>query len=349
MPLAGVRVVELGQFFTAPICGKLLAELGADVTKIEPVGGERTRKLPPFSKGESIAYLFANAGKRVVELDLSQERDLSELHDILGSSGVLVENLSAGALHKLGLDPESPGPRAKPGIRCSIRGSAHADFSRDVDVTIQAKSGMAWVAGDADGPQRTPVPVIDLTTATFAALAIVARIGSVGTDPGWCFTVSMLSVAAFLQGPLLLAEAMGIHVPQLGGDNLFVSPNGCYPTSDGFVCLAAVDDPAWSRLCRALGISPQDEHRYATASSRVESRADVRRLLKLAMVDRGAQEIAGLAYAAGIPCAPVRSYGEALLDPEISDLITIDRSRPSASHFTTPLDAQFNRYTRADK
>lgn len=341
-PLAGIKVVELTQFFPGPTCGRLLQSLGAEVLKVEPIGGERGRHLPPRVGDASLAYVFANAGKQVVEVDLTNEAGRVTLHDLIASADVFVENLSLRALHRLGIPREPAGPRQQPGIRCSIRGAdpdAEGEAGdRAVDVTVQARSGMMWISGGPGDPRRISIPLVDIATAVFAALGVVAQLLShdsrSGGSGGCVVEVSMLSVAAFLQGPHLLAQALGLEIAPLDGNNLFVVPNGCFRVGDGHIALAAFDDAAWQRLAAMLSI---DAKWHRSLDARLEHREQVNSLLGQALSVLNTKQALALLQRAGIPCARVVSYAEALLEPDISRIIKADPNVPAHSTVIPPI------------
>jgi crotonobetainyl-CoA:carnitine CoA-transferase CaiB-like acyl-CoA transferase len=315
-PLAGLRVVELTQMVAGPLCGRLLASLGAEVLKVEPPGGEPGSRIPPLVDSVSTLYRYANADKRVVHWDLKEDGDRAKLAEAVAAADVLVDNLTPRALDRMGISEEPAGPRDRPGIRCSIRATSEGG-RRGVDSTAQAMTGMMWLLGDASTPRRLSLPAVDILTASLAALEVSAGVAAGRHRTGWTSIVSMTSVAAFLQGPTLLAAALGVPIEPLAGGSPHVAPSAPFRLADGHVAISVLDDVRWMALCRVAGVDDALAERFREFPARVAAESEAHRAVQDALAGRSAGELLAELEAAGIPCALVSDYASALADPEV--------------------------------
>jgi CoA:oxalate CoA-transferase len=317
-PLTGVRVVELGQLIAGPVCGRVLSLLGAEVIKIEPPQGDPARRLPPFVADGSATFGFANAGKQLVSCDLRTRIGREEASRLIDACDVVVENGLPNAFTALGLADEPPGARERAGIRCSIRAGGERSGPA-VDSTIQAASGLMWLNGDDQRPQRLALPIIDLLAGVFAAVTVSAALASATHRRGWVYVVSMTDVAAFMQGPMLLASMLGIDIQPMGGHSPFVAPSQPLKVLDGHVALSVLDDQRWAATLRLLEVElPGDlSERYATTEGRLRHDADVQALLQAAVETMPIAELQSLMTSERIPCERVRTLAEAAADIDL--------------------------------
>ena len=258
--LAGLRVIELSQILTGAYCGMLLADMGADVIKIErPAGGDPTRRYgPPFVDEDAYYYWSVNRNKRGISLDLKQPQDRTVLRQLAERSDVLLHNYLPAQATALGFSYEQLADDKSRLIYCSITGfdttGPIADKS-SLDIVLQAVTGAMSITGEADRPPvRSPIPVADLSAALHAATAILAAvIRREGTGMGEKIEVSLAqSIGALMPyhwGDVFLAGGMA---ERLGNGHPTIVPYNCYAAKDGYIVLTANSDESWQNLCRAL-------------------------------------------------------------------------------------------------
>ena len=337
-PLKHIRVLDLGRIMAAPWAPQLFADLGADVIKIErPGAGDDTRSWgPPFLKDQDGAptseagyYLAVNRGKRSVTVDISTPEGQAIVRELARHADVVIENFKAGALVRYGLDSASLRAINPALIYCSVTG-----FGKDgpraqqaaYDFAIQAMGGLMSVTGERDGqpgagPQKVGVPVIDLMTGMYAAVAILAALAKRSeTGEGETIDIAMLDVSVALLANQAMNHLVTGRVPTRGGNrHPNIQPQDIYTAADGQFVLAVGNDGQFRQFCKALG-SPAglDDPRFATNAGRVEASADLQPLLEGAFLALPRAELMARLDAAGVPCAPVNSIAEALTDPQVT-------------------------------
>lgn len=285
--LADVEVVELGSAIAGPFAGKLMADNGANVTKVEPLGGATYRNRPlayDTHSADDFTYRFLpyNTGKDSVALDLKSEEGAEILWKLLEEADVLLENMRPGAMERLGFDWESLRERNPELVYCSVTGYGDEEpyASRPaLDTTILAVSGWADQVGDGDRPQRMDVFAIDHATALYATIGVLMALVERGqSGEGQRVDVAMLNVAVSFLGHHF-AEHSGVQAdedvaPVYGGH---FAPNGIFEAADGYLALF-VPPEAWEGFCKAINSVEYTHpgHRFATVGSRVEHRSDLR-------------------------------------------------------------------------
>lgn len=316
--LADVEVVELGSAIAGPFTGKLLADNGAHVTKVEPPSGAtyRNRPLAYDSHGsDDFTYRFLpyNTGKDSVALDLKSEAGVEILWKLLEEADVLLENMRPGAMERLGFDWESLRERNPELVYCSVTGYGEEEPYASwpaLDTTILAVSGWADQVGDGDRPQRMDVFAIDHATALYATIGILTALVERGASgEGQRVNVAMFDVAVSFLGHHF-AEHSGVQAhedvePVYGGH---FAPNGIFEAADGYLALF-VPPEAWEGFCEAIdAVEYTDpDHRFATVGGRVEHRTDLRAALDELFGERTIDEWVTLVEreAPGAVCAPV--------------------------------------------
>jgi len=320
LPLTGIRVVELGQFLSAPRCGRILAEQGATVIKVEPTVGEPLRLLMTLTGAEK-SLAVVNAGKRGVALDLKTEDGRRALRALAREADVVVENLAPFSLDKLGVSLESLRAENKGLVTCSISGFGREGVLAErlaFDIIAQASSGIM----DATGLPDRPPPVLfgDLLAGAHAAMAIgFALVGRARTGEGSHVDLSMQDV--------MYAQHFHAHTTRALGDDgesvravlgrdladLLSSPNdplpfwAVYPTRDGDrVALVALTDAHWARLASAMGRSDlADDPRFSSFPARVKSAPEGRAIVEQWASSHDAATLIDVLVRAHVPCARV--------------------------------------------
>jgi crotonobetainyl-CoA:carnitine CoA-transferase CaiB-like acyl-CoA transferase len=336
-PLSHIRVLDLGRIMAAPWSTQILADLGADVIKIErPVVGDDTRAWgPPFlndSDGnrtkEAGYYLSVNRGKRSVTVDISKPKGQEIIRTLAATADVVIENFKAGALAKYGLDAAALRAIKPSLIYCSVTGFGQDGPRADqaaYDFAIQAMGGLMSVTGERDdlpggGPQKVGVPVVDLTTGMYAAVAILAALVRRGeTGRGETIDLAMLDVAtAFLSNQAMNHLVSG-RIPQRGGNrHPNIQPQDVFPADGGYFVLAVGNDGQFAKLCEVIG-KPEwaSDPRFATNQARVGANAELTVLLAAAFAEWKRDAIVAALDVAGVPAAPINTIDQVFQDPQV--------------------------------
>lgn len=341
LPLAGVKVVEFCQVAAGPFCGMLLADFGAEVVKVEPPEGDSLRQWPPINGGFSENFASLNRGKRSVALDLKQADDLEFARALVLEADVLVENNRPGVMQRLGLDWDWFKPHKPTLVYCSISAfgqtgprAAEGGF----DLTIQAASGVMSVTGEAQGaPVKCGVPVSDFTAGLYAAFSIASLLARVraGGDGGHIdvpMYATTLAIAALQTSEYF---GTGRNPRKLGSAHPRNAPYQAYRASDGWFVLAAGNDKLWRAVAEVAGtLELLEDVRFASPTLRAANQEVLRDLLEVAFVKASAAYWLERLRAAGVPCAPINEYEEALGDPQAGHLGLIREMTLPGGHAT---------------
>ncbi len=324
-PLTGIRVVEVGNYMAAPFCGMQLADLGAEVIKVEhPDGGDQVRHSAPLIDGEGSAFMRLNRNKRSIALDLKTDQGKEIFRKLVGTADVVVENLRPGTMKDLGLDYESLERINRGLIYVAASGWGQDGPLRDqpgMDIMAQARSGLMSVTGTPGGePVKVGVPVCDLVCALYGALAAVAALYSRGDDgEGQFIDVSLLeagvSLAIWEAGRFF---ASGEIPKPSGSAHQSAAPYQAFRSADGWLTIGATTPPNWKELCEALGL--QDllaDGRYADASLRHRNREALAETIDSVTLTRPTAHWLAVLGDAGVPCAPIQDFGQVFTDPHL--------------------------------
>jgi crotonobetainyl-CoA:carnitine CoA-transferase CaiB-like acyl-CoA transferase len=330
-PLKGVRVVELARILAGPWAGQLLADLGADVIKVEsPDGGDDTRKWgPPFVTGKdgenlSAAYYHCcNRGKRSIAVDFSTPQGAETVRRLVATSDVMIENFKLGGLKKYGLDYESlraANPRL---VYCSITGFGQSGpyASRaGYDFIIQAMAGMMSITGEAGGePQKAGVAISDLFTGLYSVIAIQAALRHADkTGEGQYIDMALFDSQISTLGNQNLNYLVSGNSPvQMGNAHMNIAPYEVVPVRDGHIILAVGNDGQFARFCAAVGLDdlPSDPD-FATNPARVANRASLRERIVEALSRFDRDPLLAKLEAAGVPASPINTIGQMFADPQ---------------------------------
>lgn len=322
-PLAGVRVVDLGQYIAGPGAAMTLAELGAAVIKVEPLAGDQARHIGRF--GQSMVRA-CNRGKRSIALDLKHEAGREAALRLIALADVVIQNLRPGAADRLGLGPAAVRALHPRLVYLSITGFGSRGPSRTrpgYDVAAQAESGLMSVTGDPDGPpQKVGVPIVDAAAAHIGAQAVLAALfGRERSGVGATLETSLLDVAMHLQSTTWVDYLGGAPEPRrLGTGQPGMAPAAeVVPTRDGHIVLSAYAEEHWQRLCRVLG-RPElaSDPRFVDNAQRSAHREALRAVLSECLSQRSSEECVALLAGEQIVAGAVRRYRQVLDSPDLA-------------------------------
>jgi crotonobetainyl-CoA:carnitine CoA-transferase CaiB-like acyl-CoA transferase len=314
-PLRGVRVVDLSRVLAGPYCTMVLADLGADVVKVErPQGGDETRSWgPPFADGESAYYLSVNRGKRSCAIDLSQPEGRELALELCSGADAVIENFKVGGADRLGVGYEAVRQRNPKVVYCSITGfgSTRRPVGRPgYDFVAQAESGLMSITGPADGPPyKVGVALVDVLAGLHAATAILA-----GLHGGEGARIEVPLLDSGLAGTVNVAQnalVTGAEPSRFGNAHPNIVPYETFDTASGQIAIAAANDGLFRALCGVLGLEELAE-RLPTNPERVEHRAELIPLLGERLLQRPADDWIEALDAAGVPVGKVRTVPDAL-------------------------------------
>lgn len=336
-PLSHIRVLDLSRIMAGPWATQVLADLGADVIKVERPGvGDDTRTWgPPFLKDasgqptkEAGYYLSVNRGKRSITLELDKPEGQAVVRALAARSDIVLENFKVGTLRRFALDYESlkaVNPRI---IYCSVTGFGQTGPKREAaayDFMIQAMGGLMSITGERDGtpgggPQKVGVPIVDLMTGMYAAVGVLAALARrAETGNGDYIDLAMLDVqAAFLANQAMNWLASG-NAPKRGGNrHPNIQPQDVFPCADGFFALAVGNDGQFGRLAEILG-HPEwiKDERFATNPACVRNHPLLDPLLRTEFAGRQRHDLVAALDAAGVPCSPINTVPEVFAEPQV--------------------------------
>lgn len=324
--LEGIRVVELAHIMAGPVCGLMLADMGANVVKVERLpGGDATRGfVPPDIAGESAAFMMLNRGKRGLALDLRSPAGLDVVRRLIGGADVVIENFRVGTMERMGLGWEelrSFNPRL---VYCQITGFGRTGplaKQGGFDLIAQGYSGLMSVTGE--GPGRAPVkvgaPVTDVTAGILAAFGVAAALFErERTGRGQRVDTSLLEAGitqTFWQSAIALASAESPGA--LGTAHPLTAPYQSFRTADGWINVGASNEGTWLRLTNALSAQElASDHRFETNAARMGHLAELVELLAPYFSTRTSDEWIDILEKTGVPAGPVASVGEMLEHPQ---------------------------------
>lgn len=338
-PLSGVRVVDLSRLLAGPLCTMMLADMGADVIKIEPLAGEDTRYIaPPYIADESAYFLAVNRNKRGITVDLERPEGRDLALRLIAGADVVVENFRPDAVARLGLDYESVCKVNQEIVYVAISAFGESGPHRDrpaIDLVFQGLSGMMSITGEEHGPPLKPgTPVADVTAGMLAAYGTVLALYSrAQTGRGQKVELSLLdSIIAHQLTALSYFLATGKNHPRLGTASPFLVPAQSFATSDGFVNVAVVNNKFWRKLCAALK-APElaEDERFRSNPLRIQNRAELTLILSGMFAGKTTAEWLRILGEAGIPTSPIRTHEELCADPYMQESeMLVELEHPSA-------------------
>lgn len=349
-PLAGLLVVDLTRALAGPYCTMLLADLGADVIKVEPPAGDNSRRTGPFPDDDTEHsyggyFQSVNRNKRGVVVDFRTKEGISAVRELAGRADVLVENFRAGVLDRMGLSYESlseANPRlvyaALRGFGDPRTGASPHQHRPAFDVVAQAMGGLIGITGPPGEPTKVGPGVGDIFPASLLAVGILAALNErQHTGRGRFVDVAMYdAVISLCERMVYQYSYTGLVAGGGGNDHPLLCPFGMYRTADGWVTIAAPRDGQWQALCAAIG-RPElaDDPRYATNEMRVRSREDVRVLVEEWTTAHATDDVVA-AIAADVPCGPVNTADRIFADPHttIRDML-VEVEQPGSARPVT--------------
>ncbi|MDH3762082.1 MAG: CoA transferase [Gammaproteobacteria bacterium] len=326
-PLAGLKVIELAHIMAGPVCGQLLADMGADVIKVEKVpGGDDTRRMvPPEIDGESAAFMILNRNKRGTAINMKSEAGKAVLLKMLGKADVVIENFRVGTMERLGLGYESLHQLNHGLIYCQITGFGRSGPYADragFDLIAQGMSGLMSVTGEGEGhpPVKAGVPVGDIGAGMLAAMGILAAyIHRLKTGEGQRVDTSLLEASivntAWVSAIFL---ATGISPGALGSAHPLAAPYQALPTRDGWVNVGAANQANWLRLVEVME-QPElaADARFVDNSARMQNLPALIEILTRSFRQRDTADWLTRLQSVGVPASPVLSIGDMLKDPQV--------------------------------
>ncbi len=328
-PLSGLKVVELARILAGPWAGQTLADLGADVIKIESPEGDDTRRWgPPFleTDGEETASYFhaCNRGKRSIALDFRTPEGQQTTRDLIAEADIVIENFKVGGLAKYGLDYASLSADNPGLIYCSITG-----FGQDgpyahragYDYIIQGMSGLMSVTGEPDGqPQKVGVAVTDIFTGMYASTAILAAVHLRSqTGQGQHIDLSLLDVATAITANQAMNYLTTGNAPgRIGNAHQNLAPYQVFDCADGWIIIATGNDTQYQRLCQLLGVDDMaTAPDFATNAKRIENRAAMTDGLTACTRTFTKTDLLNACEAHGVPAGPINDMSEVFADPQV--------------------------------
>jgi crotonobetainyl-CoA:carnitine CoA-transferase CaiB-like acyl-CoA transferase len=341
-PLSDVKVLDLTRAMSGPFCTMMLADLGAQVIKVEPPGGDETRLWgPPFIGKESTYFLSINRNKKSIVIDLRKEKGLEIVNKLARGSDVLVENFRPGTTAKLGINYEKIRLVNPDIVYCSISGFGQTGPSREkpgYDIITFATSGMMSITGEAKRPPvKVGVPVSDICAGMYGAYAIMSSLYKRERDSkqkGAYIDVSMLEgQISWLTHQASAYFATGENPEPLGSMHPSIAPYQAFKASDeSYFILAVGNDELWKRFCAAIGSNElEKDQRFKSNPERVRNRIELEKTLSGIFATEPSQKWIERISAAGVPCCPINKLDQVFSDPQVKERkMVLESDHPTA-------------------
>ena len=328
-PLEGIKVLDLTHMLAGPYAGMVLADLGADVVKVEPLGtGEMTRGLlsddPNNSfKGFGAYFLTLNRNKKSVSLDLKDAQGLDVFYDLVKSTDVVLNNFSAGVVKKLKIDYDHLSKINSKIITCSITGFGETGkhSSRPAyDQIVQAYSGgMSITGADASTPTRAGIPIGDLGSGLFSVIGMLsALLSREKTGKGQHLDLSLLDVQISLLTYMATMQTLsGVNPEPIGNAHFVHVPYNSFTTQNGFVVIAVITDAFWQELLNIVDIDNLRKEEFKSSTGRLENQKFIESELNKKLSTETSEHWINALNSAKVPCAPINSFSQALSDEQV--------------------------------
>jgi crotonobetainyl-CoA:carnitine CoA-transferase CaiB-like acyl-CoA transferase len=346
-PLKGLKVIDLSHIMAGPACAMLLADMGADVIKVEriPDGDDARRMVPPTVADESAAFLIMNRNKRGIALDLRTQAGRSVLSRLLKNADVLIENFRRGAMEQMGFGYDAVHALNPKLIYCSISGFGRTGPYADrggFDLVAQGMSGLMSITGEGPGhpPVKVGAPVTDITAGILACVGILAALHSRQSSGQGQMVDTSLFEAGIIQTywHSAMCFATGRAPGPMGTAHPLNAPYQAFPTSDGWITVGAANQGNWLRLVEALG-APElhpalhEDPRFSTNADRMRNLAALTATLTPLFKRRSSAEWLRRLEQAGVPAGPVLEIGQMHEDPQaLAREMIVETAHPTAGH-----------------
>ena len=328
LPLEGIRVVEFCNVAAGPFCGMLLADMGADVIKIEhPQGGDTLRAWPPITDGFSENFASLNRNKRSVALDLKNPAHRDEAALLVDGAQVLIENNRPGVMDRLGLGYAQLSDRNPALVYCSISAygqSGPRSQEGGFDLTVQAMSGIMSITGEPGGaPVKCGVPLADFSAGLYAAFSVVSAMrGAAQSGIGTHIDVPMLGTTLAIAA-LQTSEYFGTgrDPVKLGSAHPRNAPYQAFAARDTYFGMAAGNNALWRSVCQVVGMPElENDDRYTTTTLRAKHQVELRKTLENVFKQHDAVHWIEQFRKIGVPCAPINTYSQVLADKQVEHM-----------------------------
>jgi len=328
-PLEGIKVLDLTHMLAGPYAGMVLADLGADVVKVEPLGtGEMTRGLlsddPNNSfKGFGAYFLTLNRNKKSVSLDLKDAQGLDVFYDLVKSTDVVLNNFSAGVVKKLKIDYDHLSKINSKIITCSITGFGETGkhSSRPAyDQIVQAYSGgMSITGADASTPTRAGIPIGDLGSGLFSVIGMLsALLSREKTGKGQHLDLSLLDVQISLLTYMATMQTLsGVNPEPIGNAHFVHVPYNSFTTKDGFVVIAVITDAFWQELLNIVDVDNLRKEEFKSSTGTLQNQKFIESELNKKLSTETSEHWINALNSAKVPCAPINSFSQALSDEQV--------------------------------
>jgi crotonobetainyl-CoA:carnitine CoA-transferase CaiB-like acyl-CoA transferase len=325
-PLEGLKVIELSQIMAGPTCGLLLADMGADVIKVEriPAGDDTRAYSEPSVNGESAAFMMMNRNKRSIALDLKTEDAKEVIRRLAAVSDVLTENFRKGAMEKLGIGYDVLRKLNPKLIYCAITGYGRTGPYADkggFDLIAQGFSGLMSITGEpGQAPIKAGSPITDINAGVLAALGVVsAYVHRLKSGQGQMVDTSLMEAGVqqtYWQAAIFFAT--GVSPAPTGSAHILAAPYQAFPTRDGWINIGGANQANWERLTKLVGMPAlAEDPRFRSNAGRMQNLRELTAILAECLKKRTTREWLEDFDAAGIPAGPINTVGEALADPQV--------------------------------
>ena len=328
-PLNGVKVIDLTHMSAGPYAGMVLADLGAEVVKVEPLGsGEMTRGLlkndPDYSfKNFGAYFLTLNRNKKSVSIDLKNKKGLEVFYDLVRSADIVLNNFSAGVVSKLKIDFENLSAINPKIITCSITGFGETgphSTRPAYDQIVQAYSGGMSITGkDAKSPTRAGIPIGDLGSGLYSVIGILSALYSrEKTQKGQHIDLSLLDVQISLLTYMATMQTLsGIDPEPIGNAHFVHVPYNSFTTSDGFVVIAVITDEFWKSLKSVVNVDSLDDPKFDSSIDRLQNQTFIENELNKTLSTQTSEHWIEKLNKAKVPCGPINKFSDALNDEQV--------------------------------
>ncbi len=324
--LEGIKVLDLSRALAGPYCTMMLADMGAEVIKLEMPGkGDDSRSWgPPFVEGESAYFMSINRNKKSITLNMKSEKSTGIIHKLIKQSDILVENFRPGAMERLGLGYEQVKKINSGIIYCSISGFGQDGPYRMLpgfDQVLQGMGGLMSITGEPGGPPiKVGVAIADIAGGMFAAYGIVAALyNREKTGKGQVVDISLLdSQVAWLTYRAGAYFASGEVPHPVGSGHPVIVPYQAFKAKDVYINIAVGNDQLWERFCKAVGLEKvMNDPRFATNAKRVENREEIVNIIGDLITAKNGEEWLKILTDAGVPCGPIYTIDKIFADPQV--------------------------------